>query len=142
MDISNPTLEFTSSVRTSTLLQKISLSLQEKYQFIKSLSDDSIWNGIAPADIQKDSWLLSRAFERLENRIYREELSKILDELRKGIPLVPTENSADGQKVLPASAVVTGQVQDAWTRDESIRLLHRETLLETVGVFLFVLLPV
>lgn len=125
-------LEFDSSNQPTAVLQKISASLQEKYQFIKRLSNDPLQTGTTSQEFHQASWLLSRAFQNLEDRMYREELLKILATFENGSPVL---GELVEQDTLSASTIAATRLQNAWIQDELIKLSYREDMLRTVRHF-------
>ncbi|KIM27840.1 hypothetical protein M408DRAFT_159871 [Serendipita vermifera MAFF 305830] len=118
------------STQLSTLLQKISHSLQAKYRFVKELANHTIQDNIKPEEFRQTCWLLSRAFQNIEDKLYQAELQQILEALAEGTLEIPHQTVE--QLPEPSSALVTNRLQAAWERDELVKLSHKGKALEMV----------
>lgn len=130
-----PIADFEQLPNYAALLQQIALSLGEKYSLIQNLykRNSNVDEDEDEESIERESWILSRAYSTLEDRIYERELENILQQLENGASWTEVGGQECSDELMPVGSKVKELIQNAWRRDVSTRLSQNERALEAVG---------
>lgn len=117
----------------STLLKAIARSFGEKYQLVQAISKE--WSGTddLKLEIDQEFWILSQAFRKLEDEVSTQEVESIIAQLNGGSTWIEITEDLSTTSSPPAATEVMRQLESAWRKDESNKLLRREHIILKVS---------
>jgi hypothetical protein len=117
----------------STLLQTIALSFSEKYRLVQAISKEWSDPGDLEIEIDREFWILSHAFRKLEDEVSTQEAESIMAQLNGGSTWIEIAGDSSTTSSPLAATEVMRQLESAWRKDQSNKLLRREHVILKVS---------
>jgi hypothetical protein len=117
----------------STLLQTIARSFGEKYRLVQAISKEWSDPEDLKLEIDREFWILCQAFRKLEDEVSTQEVEGIIAQLNSGSTWIEITGDFPTTSSPPATTEVMRQLESAWRKDESNKLLRREHIILKVS---------